>query len=458
MINTSMDIINSSLPNVTPRIPKLFEIATARLSNADENVTYFASIENTTLWDELETDDSHASFFSAPVWLVALMIGISTWIIVSNALVFLCLVTSRNALKNNVNVQLLCLSLTDMLVGITTIPGALLPLVIHNVRYETCAFLIYMYFVAQVATLFHALLICINRLKTIRRKANVSESDNETFKTIFRQIMLVWLGSFSYFGIHFLFFARFGETLTQCSTTHLFEDYQPVALGVITIPLLIPTQISINIIYVYLLMYLRKKLKTIHVAQAMPKRQIKDNGLTSDQAGNNRSTKNVQTERDVHTSQKALTKTSDSIISDPIAKVLNTNSPKAGPSNASESISCEDNQVNAPNTNLKDKNETDHNHTNTNKKRKGLEKQRRVLVTFGILLMCLNVTMTPIDFISLIEMNGLLPRRLRFVVMLMGMLNSALNPVINIWRITPFRVIMREKAANLYEYLRFWRA
>ena len=94
-----------------------------------------------------------------------------------------------------------------------------------------------------------------------------------------------------------------------------------------------------------------------------------------------------------------------------------------------------------------------------NNSRLGWEKQKRSMVTFGILLMSLNVFMTPLNFIVIIQMiTGPLSRGVRFLFITMAMLNSAFNPLINIWRIRPFRVIMREKATKIRESLRCRRA
>ena len=80
--------------------------------------------------------------------------------------------------------------------------------------------------------------------------------------------------------------------------------------------------------------------------------------------------------------------------------------------------------------------------------------QRHALVTFGILLLSLNLFMTPLVFLDVIELllHGYLSRDTYITFVLMAILNSALNPIINIWRIKPFRMVLMEKARKL----RFW--
>ena len=128
-----------------------------QIPNSNKNTTYLENVENiyenVTILDDVNINNSDASFYSLPVWLSIAMISVATWIIVTNGTVLLCLVSSRNALKNNVNVQLLSLSFTDLVVGLTTTPATLFPIVFPNTRYETCALIMYMYFCAQAASL-----------------------------------------------------------------------------------------------------------------------------------------------------------------------------------------------------------------------------------------------------------------------------------------------------------------
>ena len=151
------------------------------------------------------------------------------------------------------------LSFTDLVVGLTTTPATLFPIVFPNTRYETCALTMYMYFCAQAASLCHSLLICINRLLTIILKRPTNA--NVTFKTIMMQILAVWGFCLLFYVIHFLSYARFGETVKQCSTIYLFGDNEFFVFGLMTIPPLVPPQLCTNIIYVYLLMYVRKRLR-----------------------------------------------------------------------------------------------------------------------------------------------------------------------------------------------------
>ena len=359
------------------------------------------------------------------------------------------------ALKTNVSVQLLCLSLTDLLVGIITIPTALVPTA--ALKYESCAILVYMYFLAQSATLCHTLLICVNRLLTIKRKTSIHENNNKTLKTIFIQIMAVWTGCILFFSIHFLAFARFGETITQCSTIHLFEDNHLVAFGLLTIPLLVSPQLCTNIIYAYLFIHIRQKLRLVSIVQVLPKYPV-DNGGQQNYHVHEQHSTNCRTKGDMHKSHRSMvqsvslvTKGSDSCMSNAQTKIRSINEQEASTSTAYKP------KCFGINDSVKGGEVT--RNSQTNNTRLGPEKQMRVLVTFGILLITLNIFVTPLDFVAIIEMirNRPLSRSVRYVFVTMAMLNSAFNPIINIWRMKPFRVIMKKKATKIYELLRFWR-
>ena len=76
---------------------------------------------------------------------------------------------------------------------------------------------------------------------------------------------------------------------------------------------------------------------------------------------------------------------------------------------------------------------------------------QRVLVTIGILLVILNVFMTPLNFLILFETlhTGYLSRSVKFIFMNMAIFNSALNPLINVFRVRPFKEALKQKGIKL---------
>ena len=372
----------------------------------------------------------------------------------------LCLVTSRKALKNNVHVQLLSLSFTDMLVGVNTIPFIWMLITMHNVKYEACAILFYTYFVAQSATLYHTLLIGVNRLLTIKRSSVVNANSNATFKTTLMQILAIWGCCFVGFGIHFMVFARSGTTVTHCSTAHIFDDQEQVALKIMFILIFIPPHVCVNIIYGYLLMFIRKKLRSVGIVKVAPNNKAGHVELASYRAHAKRLS-TFKTVVDKHANQLVSVNMTGHCSSSSFAttKVLSINGPNAAPSTAIESRSNCDNGTVRNETHTMESRAGYRNNVGQNQAnniRLGWNKQKRVMITFGIVLVSLNIFMTPLDFFAIFEMfnNGRLPRRIRSIFVAMAMLNSAFNPLINIWRIKPFRAIMKEKVTKIYDSFR----
>ena len=175
----------------------------------------------------------------APAILTALLLSTGLWIIIINVLMFSCLITSRSAKKNYVHLQLLSLSVTDALVGAFSIPVTLTFKITGSFpTYGVCASLFYLYVASQVATLNHALVICVHRLITVKRKNKNVSVIKPKFLSVFFGIVFVWTVSLIVIGIPFLIYGRFGERLSSCSLNILFADEYSSAIGIFTIGLL----------------------------------------------------------------------------------------------------------------------------------------------------------------------------------------------------------------------------
>ena len=75
----------------------------------------------------------------------------------------------------------------------------------------------------------------------------------------------------------------------------------------------------------------------------------------------------------------------------------------------------------------------------------GFKGQRDVLITIGMILLVLNICMTPLNALVIIEIinKTLLTRNVKFILMGMALVNSALDPFIYALRIKPFRQTLR---------------
>ena len=113
-----------------------------------------------------QSANSTVKIFSdnASPFFAALSILLSLWIIAANLFVLICFVKHRNSLiKNKFTVQILTLSFSDFLVGLSTLPVYVTGYT-RMVTYELCAFQFVIFISAQAVVLCHILRICLTRL------------------------------------------------------------------------------------------------------------------------------------------------------------------------------------------------------------------------------------------------------------------------------------------------------
>ena len=113
-------------------------------------------------------------------WIVvSSLLFVSVWIIIINGLTFSCLLSSRRKLKNFIYIQMLSYSLTDMFVGICAVPVVLTYHITHAFpTYVTCVGIIYSYFVAQGANLYHGFTICVHRIIIVKKSQKHCKNNN----------------------------------------------------------------------------------------------------------------------------------------------------------------------------------------------------------------------------------------------------------------------------------------
>ena len=390
---------------------------------------------------------------AAPISLTVVLIATSLWIIIINALVLSCLITSRSAMKSYVNLQLLSLSVTDMLVGVFSIPVTLTFKIARSFpTYGVCASLFYLYIVSQAATLNHALVICIHRLITVKRKHRNAFVVQSKYLSVFLQLLSVWLVSFVVISIPFLLYGRFDENLLSCSLNTLFEDDYTSAIAIFTSALLIP-HICLNLVYLYMLLYLKRKWRQINSTNVVVRTKwiggrssgqtitpIEITDLTN--SGHCRNELNAcgSTTKQNHQGIRRHQTTTR------LVGIKTDASSVASTMNSQGKLQVERFTGRGGET-LNGRKAGDQ------LRLSGIEGQKRVLMTIGILLVILNVFMTPLDCLTVFESlhTGYLSRTVKFIFMNMAILNSALNPIINVFRIKPFKDALKQKA------LIFWR-
>ena len=104
--------------------------------------------------------------------------------------------------------------------------------------------------------MYHAFVICIHRIVIIKRYAGRKERNPKSmFRTLFLQIALIWIFSMFLVSIPFGLYGRFGKPLDGCSLNTLFEDNYIHFCAFMDAILVIP-QIVMNVVYVYMFRFL----------------------------------------------------------------------------------------------------------------------------------------------------------------------------------------------------------
>ena len=381
---------------------------------------------------------SHAAMTSnGPSVLTIILMVISAWIVLANTLVLLCLVVSRKALKIFVNLQILSFSVTDTLVGLAAIPTALtykLAFTLSDVG--PCALVLCSYSVAQAATLYHAFVICIHRLMTIKRCTGRSEANpRHMYKTLLIQVSIPWIESLLVVSLSFVLFAQFGKSLPVCSLNTVFEENYIHVMTILCINLLTP-QIGMNVVYIYMLVFLLRQWKRVCILR----KKARPTATTSNVVWNTSQAASVVetklTTQTIGGKNSILTLTS--VVDNEIDGKINEgkensdhcvtghdvkgrvhgNRKEWSRVCADDKTDCHSNDKSGDgshilknNTNFRENVATDHTRRMRGQHQKmkskagklGISGQRDVVITIGLMLIILNVFMTPLTFLAIVE-------------------------------------------------------
>lgn len=452
----------------------------------------------------------NSTFFEtevSPGILVITLLLVCIWIVAINALVFVCLLMSRHALKNFVNIQMLSFSLTDMFVGVCAIPVILTYQITTAFPYfEACAGIFYGYCISQAANLFHAFGICIHRIVIIRRCAGRKETNPKSMlRKLFLQIASVWVLSVILVSIPFGLFGQFGLKLDECSLNTIFADNYIYFCACMDTVFLIP-QVGMDVIYIYMFWFLFNTWRNSNPIgtenETIRTRSVIRSGfgVLQSRAGEvtpDTNTKDTVIDLKPDTERMAIMETptvdgesadnernlSENIDSSTVGmneaqvengrcqKEFKTRSSSDRPllkkskltedQNDSYTYDRSETFVECTNSKLRNRkgrkrfhklNRKASNHKNDRKL--NFERQKDVLITIGLILLVVNVFMTPLNMLVVIELlaDGFLTREVKFILMAFALMNSALNPVIYALRIKLFRkVFVRncKKCVNL---------
>ena len=458
--------------------------------------------------------------------LIILLSTLVLWIIFVNCLVLGCLLFSRHALKNFVNLQILSFSFTDILVGFSSILMIMTyPLTKAFPYFEACAAIFYSFGVSQSATLYHALGICIHRFVTIKRISGSNDINSRgMYKKILMQVLLTWIACIIITAIPFIVFGRFGEPLEECSLHHIFQNKYMAYIIFFNIFFITP-QIGMTVIYINMFRFLIRKRKRINIIPVNTSYQntastssrtcttekehtmspdvahiLSDcsSGTKSEIIKNKLRRRKENILNDAVKSNKIHLQSTDLNIRDYSSKShgdtqsgmqlgevshspVNRNNQTVLPSNIGQEFTVIHEKskidINAGDTfkgnNVYSLTNMETNSTKNKEKpiyrrarpliqtagvdvqqkklfaknrqkadeRLDYKGQKDVLITIGLIILLLNIFMSPLNFVVFLELiNGeYLSRKAKFGLMFMTLMNSGINPVIYAFRIKPFQ-------------------
>ena len=446
--------------------------------------------------------------------VVIFLLLLSIWIIVVNVLVFISLITNKSSLNTFVNLQMLSFSVTDVFVGVSAMSITMSYKITTSFPYvEACAGIFYGYCVSQTANLVHAFSICIHRIITIKQKHAISEMySTGMLRKLLLHIGSVWLVSIVVVAIPFLIFSKFGDRLETCSLNTIFKEDYIYFLAFMNTVFLIP-QFGMNIIYLYMFRYLLNTWKRIGNLREKPRVHIKkvapinvfestsgitynanvpfdsfDNSIKGvgatitnnttidgtscagdhfkcskepkkgkmsllcgdffksskqDSSCNMNNSENIEMtdQTSIFIATPSVTHPANRQLMD--ALQLQPQSKKGKLAN--QLCQFDNNSIGCSKTIQKQQ-------TKEHKSRKlGIKGQKDVLCTIGVLLLVLNIFMTPLNFLVIIELisDNLLTRKVKFILTALALVNSALNPIIYTLRIQPFRKALKGNCMKL---------
>ena len=448
--------------------------------------------------------------------LVLVMLLFALFITVVNGCILICLLMSKHALKNFINVQILSLSITDMAVGILAIPVTLTLKIMSAFPYtEICAGIFYLYTVAQSANLFHALGICVHRLLAIKRQTRNKNNgySKHKFKWLLCEILLIWIASAVILAIPFAVYGDFGERLlTTCSINAIFGENYKKGVSFMSGTFFM-SQISMTVIYIYMFRFLlttwhrpnvnsdhsqrRKDIKESESISFKKDTSTTTNATTSDsRRGLSATTSSYSTLDDKSTQVNLLVAPSTALP--PITNIdknktdqmYDARSNKRGldlslnissGSNLNEVDPVTTERRNSHSSNVADQhsdiitkpelilNEGERGedtisflHTSSTQQplsdanARRFKRQRDVLVTIGIILLVTNIALTPFNVLLFFEIvsDVSVDRKIRFGAVCLSLMNSALNPFIYACRIQPFKEAFKDNVDRFVSHFR----
>ena len=191
---------------------------------------------------------------ASPLFVFLSMV-LSLWTIASNLFLLICFVKHRNNLiRSTFTMQILTLSVSDFLVGLSTLPIYVTG-IISMVSYELCVFQFVVFISAQAVVLCHIFGICITRLFVVCHLTSPPKmSKKRGLITLY--LVISWMVTLGIFSVPFGIWGKYRHRISICSLNEMFQDnYKYYTMYCVSF-YIIPTLLT-NAVYVAVLVQLR---------------------------------------------------------------------------------------------------------------------------------------------------------------------------------------------------------
>ena len=193
-------------------------------------------------------------------WLVAFAWTAASWTILSNAVLVTAILNTIRANGIVFTRLVLSLSICDLVVGIACVPILVSESFASITNYIGCSFCMFLFFVSQLASIYHVLGICIYRASTIRTVL-IQRLSNEKWTAALIAICS-WLVACCVLVVCFFKWASSSPTsLDYCTVDSIFPD-DSRAMMFLGLNYVAP-QIVTDIVYLYACIRLRQIVRSV---------------------------------------------------------------------------------------------------------------------------------------------------------------------------------------------------
>ena len=181
-------------------------------------------------------------------------IMLSSWIVIVNVFIFLCLIKNQRLLiKNTFAFQMFILSICDLLVGLSTLPVYVIAFT-SEISYELCLCNLGFMLTAQAVEQFHIFGICVNRASiTCQLSTPMRISENKRGVVIY--LLVNWVVFLLIFFVPFKIWGKYRPAVAICSLNEVVQDNYKV-YATYTLSFYLLPSILINAVYFAILIKL----------------------------------------------------------------------------------------------------------------------------------------------------------------------------------------------------------